>query len=61
MIDEATTMTTEEWNAAYDEGYSDGLEAGYEQAMEAMFETLAQGLDPEAFAKVRELLTEGVT
>ena len=29
--------------------------------MEAMFETLAQGLDPEAFAKVRELLTEGVT
>ena len=61
MIDEATTMTTDEWNAAYDEGYSDGLEAGYEQAMEAMFETLAQGLDADAFARVQELLTEGVT
>ena len=61
MINEATTMTTNEWNAAYDEGYSDGLEAGYEQAMEAMFETLAQGLDADAFARVQELLTEGVT
>ena len=59
MINEATTMTTNEWNAAYDEGYSDGLEAGYEQAMEAMFETLAQGLEPTAFNRVKELLMKG--
>ena len=38
----------------------DGLEAGYEQALEAMFETLAQGLEPTAFNRVKELLMKGV-
>ena len=61
MIDEPINLFDNNCSFAYDEGYSDGLETGYEQALEAMFETLAQGLDADAFARVQELLTEGVT
>ena len=59
MIDEPINLFDNNCSSAYDEGYSNGLEAGYEQALEAMFETLAQGLEPTAFNRVKELLMKG--